>query len=65
LAPERGIGPLNGNAYAEHIDFIDVNGAESLNGTDAKFTVGVNEDMMTQSGVLAGIKMKEVWKRID
>jgi hypothetical protein len=49
LGAGTGTWTLNGNSYTEHIDFIDVNGAESLNGTDAKFTVAVNGDMMTQS----------------
>ena len=56
---------LSGTTYTEHVDFIDVAGAEKMNGSDATFTVAVDGSTMTQSGTLAGVKMKEVWKRLD
>src|SRR5262249_23487373 len=56
---------LNGNTYTEHVDFIDVNGGESLVGTDVAFTVKVEGDTLTQTGELLGSTLKEVYKRVD
>jgi hypothetical protein len=55
---------LSGDTYTEHVDFIDVEGGQGLNGTDQKFTVKVSGDTLTQTGNLAGTNMKEVWKRL-
>jgi hypothetical protein len=55
---------LSGNTYTEHIDFIDVEGGQGLNGTDAKFTLTVSGDTLTQTGTLGGSNMKEVWRRL-
>ena len=51
-------------ADMEHVDFIDVEGGQGLNGTDVKFTVKVSGDTLTQTGNLGGTNMKEVWKRL-
>jgi hypothetical protein len=55
---------LSGDTYTEHIDFIDIEGGQGLNGTDQKFTVKVSGDTLTQTGNLGGTNMKEVWKRL-
>jgi hypothetical protein len=55
---------LSGDTYTEHVDFIDVEGGQSLNGADVKFTLTVSGDTLTQTGNLGGTNMKEVWKRL-
>jgi hypothetical protein len=55
---------LSGNAYSEHVDFLDQEGAPNMNGTDLKFTVNVSGDTLTQSGSIGETKMKETWKRL-
>ena len=54
----------SGDTCTEHVDFIDVEGGQGLNGTDVKFTVKVSGDTLTQTGNLGGTNMKEVWKRL-
>ena len=55
---------LSGNNYTEHVDFVDVEGGQDLNGKDLTFTLTVSGDTLTQSGNMGGTNMKEVWKRL-
>ena len=57
---------LKGNSYVEHLEFIDVGGTQGLVGTEAKFTVKVDKDSLTQEGMIAGkFANKETYKRLD
>ena len=58
---------LNGDSYVEHIEFFDIVGqdAPKLVGTDAKFTVKVNGDSLTQEGMAGNFSIKETYKRLD
>ncbi|MBV9303921.1 MAG: lipocalin family protein [Acidobacteriaceae bacterium] len=56
---------VNGDSYVEHIEFFDVGGAEGMIGTDAKFTVKVDGDTLTQEGMAGTTQIKETYKRLD
>ena len=55
---------LSGDAYTEHVEFIDIEGAQGMNGADFKLTLTVTGDTLTLSGSLGTTKMKEAWKRL-
>lgn len=56
---------LNGDSYVEHIEFFDVPGVQGMIGADAKFTVKVNGDTLTQEGTAGTASVKEMYKRLD
>jgi hypothetical protein len=56
---------LNGDSYIEHIEFFDVAGVEGMVGTDAKFTVKVDDDTLMQEGMAGKTTIKEKYKRLD
>jgi hypothetical protein len=56
---------LKGNSYVEHVEFFDVPGVEGMIGTDAKFTVKVVGDILTQEGTAGTAAIKETYKRLD
>ncbi len=64
LGSGHGTYTLQGQSYVEHIDFIDVDPA--LIGKDQTFTVKVDGNTLSQSGVLSdGTKIIETWKKVD
>lgn len=57
---------LNDNSYTEHMDFASDRIAPGLVGKDQAFTVSVDGDTFTQTGVLSnGKELAEVWKRMN
>ena len=54
-----------GDSYVEHIEFFDVAGVEGMVGTDAKFTVKLEGDTLTQEGMAGKTAIKEKYKRLD
>lgn len=55
---------LNGNSYTEHIDFASDVISTGLVGKDQAFTIKVEGDTFSQTGVLSNGKgLSEVWKR--
>jgi hypothetical protein len=57
---------LNGSSYTEHMDFASDVIAAGLVGKDQPFTVKVEGDTFTQTGILSNAKaLSEVWKRVD
>ncbi len=64
LASGNGTYTLEGQSYVEHVDFIDVD--PKLIGKDQSFTIKVEGDTLSQSGVLSdGTHIVETWKRVD
>ncbi|MFL6448412.1 MAG: hypothetical protein ACJ746_12080 [Bryobacteraceae bacterium] len=57
---------LTGNSYTEHVDYMNVEGAEKITGKDQPFTIRLEGDTLTQSGTMSdGQKISETWKRVD
>jgi hypothetical protein len=56
---------LEGSAYREHVDFASEKIAAGLVGRDQAFTVAVDGDTFTQTGILSnGKPVTETWRRI-
>jgi Domain of unknown function (DUF4488) len=65
LATGGGTYTFTDGLYTEHIDFMNAQGV-NLTGTDQTFTMTLNADTLTQTGVLStGDRLSETWKRID
>ena len=57
---------LNGSSYTEHMDFASEVIAAGLVGKDQQFTVKVDGDKFTQTGILSnGEPLSEIWKRVN
>lgn len=57
---------LSGSTYTEHLDFMSGEIAAGLVGKDQQFTVTLNGDTFTQTGVLSNGKgLSEIWKRFN
>jgi hypothetical protein len=56
---------IDGSSYVEHMDFASDKVAAGLVGRDQSFTVAVDHDTFTQTGMLSnGKPLLEKWKRI-
>jgi len=56
---------LNGTSYTEHVDFMSDQISAGMIGKDQTFTVKVDGEYFTQTGVLSsGKSLSEVWKRL-
>lgn len=57
---------LMGTSYTEHIDFMSDEISAGMIGKDQSFTVKVDANTFTQTGVLSsGKNLSEVWKRAN
>ncbi len=57
---------LNGSSYIEHVDFMSDEISAGMIGKDQHFTVKIEGDTFTQTGVLSnGKRLSEIWKRIS
>ena len=57
---------LNGSSYNEHIDFASDEISAGLVGKNQQFTVSMDDDTFTQTGILSnGNRLSEVWKRMN
>lgn len=65
---ESGFGTyvFTGDSYTEHIELLDANGqGDAYLGKDLTFTVRIEGDTLTQTGLLGQMKLSETWKRME
>ncbi len=57
---------LRGTSYTEHVDFMSDEISAGMIGKDQQFTVKVDGDTFTQTGVRSnGKSLSEIWRRVD
>jgi hypothetical protein len=57
---------LNGTSYTEHVDFMSDMISAGMIGKDQPFTVKLDGEVFTQTGVLSnGKSLSEIWKRVN
>ena len=57
---------LVGTSYTEHVDFMSDQISAGMIGKDQPFTVQIQGNVFTQSGVRSnGKNLEETWKRVD
>jgi hypothetical protein len=67
LASGTGSYRTDGKSLTEHVELLDVNAQDAATyvGKDLTFNIKVEGDILTQTGTIGQMNLKETWKRMD